>query len=164
MTMEQFATSCNVSKATLYRKIKEHGLDLAALRGPDGELTSEGMQVLAGILDGVKTPSATSHAASQSTERDAASDVLNQSSSTVSRDVSELSMLRLELSQARQEAETAKREADLLRQMLEQAQRNTEQWQQQAERAQQLHALELQRMLPEKAGAWDRIRAAFKRK
>lgn len=151
MNMEQFCAEYGVSKTTIYRRIKEAGLELAALRGEDGTLTPEACSCLAALLDG------TFHGTQQRAERNTSDTRFSYAELVAERDT-----LRVNLETALAKVESLTARCDLLEAALESERKNSEQWRLQAERAQQLHALELQRLLPEKVGIIDRIRGFFK--
>lgn len=50
LTIERFCAEVGVSKSTLYRRIKETGIALDTLRGPDAELTPDALQILAALV------------------------------------------------------------------------------------------------------------------
>lgn len=54
MTIEEFCRERKVSKATVYRRLRATGIDLASLRTDNGDLTAEAVQMLAGLTDRVQ--------------------------------------------------------------------------------------------------------------
>lgn len=58
MTLKALAAELNVSGMTIYRRAERAGVNIKELRGPDGELTSEGVSVLASLFD-TTTPGST---------------------------------------------------------------------------------------------------------
>ena len=54
MTIEGFCKVYGVSRPTVYRRIKETGIDPSSLRDKHGELTTEAVQMLAGLCDNVR--------------------------------------------------------------------------------------------------------------
>lgn len=55
MNIETICTQYGVARATLYRRLKAAGITPESLRDKQtGELTPEGIQAIAGILDGVR--------------------------------------------------------------------------------------------------------------
>lgn len=57
MTLKQLAEELSVSTMTLYRRASRAGVRVQDLRGDDGELTSEGVALLASMFDST-TPAA----------------------------------------------------------------------------------------------------------
>lgn len=58
MTLKALAEEMHVSVMTIYRRAGKAGVDIKGLRGPDGDLTSEGVAVLASLFD-TTTPGST---------------------------------------------------------------------------------------------------------
>lgn len=59
MTIDGFCLECGISRPTVYRRLKAAGINPASLRDKHGEITTEGLQVLAGITDNVRRQSRT---------------------------------------------------------------------------------------------------------
>lgn len=51
MTIEEFCRERNVSKSTIYRRLREYCIDMSSLRDDNGNLTPEAVQMLAGLAD-----------------------------------------------------------------------------------------------------------------
>ena len=54
LTIEEFCRERKVSKATVYRRLRETKIDLTSLRNEDGELTAEAVQMIAALTDRVQ--------------------------------------------------------------------------------------------------------------
>ena len=146
MNAGEFAKMQGVSRSTLYRRAKEAGLDLAALRGKDGSLTDEALTALASVLDGTRKHSDTSQ------DSDKAADTSRNTPESVAavRQVEELQH-RCETLQAALEA--SQRELALTREALDRERVQADAWRQMAE----------QRLLPAapqaRQGFFARVRA-----
>lgn len=126
MNAGEFAKMRGVSRSTLYRRAKEAGLDLAALRGEDGSLTDEALTALASVLDGTRKHSDTSQ------DSDKAPDTSRNTPESVAavRQVEELQH-RCETLQAALEA--SQRELALTREALDREREQADAWRQMAE-------------------------------
>ena len=51
MTLKALAEELHVSVMTIYRRAERNDIDVKALRGPDKELTTEGIKLLAALFD-----------------------------------------------------------------------------------------------------------------
>ena len=51
MTLKALAEELHVSVMTVYRRAKHNDIDIKELRGPDKELTTEGVKLLAALFD-----------------------------------------------------------------------------------------------------------------
>lgn len=70
MTLKALAEELHVSGMTIYRRAERAGVNIKELRGPDGELTSEGVAVLASLFDST-TPGSTDSTGSASHQHNA---------------------------------------------------------------------------------------------
>lgn len=55
MTIKELADNLGTSSATLYRRVKAAGIDLGEYRNDGGELTSQGIQAVSALFDGVSS-------------------------------------------------------------------------------------------------------------
>lgn len=145
MNAGEFAKMRGVSRSTLYRRAKEAGLDLAALRGEDGSLTDEALTALASVLDGTRKRADTSQ------DSDKAPDTPENGARSVAavRQVEELQR-KCETLEAALEA--SQRELALTREALDRERVQADAWRQIAE----------QRLLPApqaRQGFFARVRA-----
>ena len=145
MNAGEFAKMRGVSRSTLYRRTKEAGLDLAALRGEDGSLTDEALTALASVLDGTRKRADTSQ------DSDKAPDTPENGARSVAavRQVEELQR-KCETLEAALEA--SQRELALTREALDRERVQADAWRQIAE----------QRLLPApqaRQGFFARVRA-----
>lgn len=51
MTLRAIAESLGVTPVTVYRRLKNHGVNVGSLRNADGEITTEGAGIIASLFD-----------------------------------------------------------------------------------------------------------------
>lgn len=172
MTIEGFCKERGISKATVYRRLKEAGIELNSLRGTDGELTTDALQVLAALTDKTRTwvnahesyihDIGKFNDAFQAATQPRAVDMSKSDVSFVAI-VSENETLKRELVETQTKLEAANaRIAELLQQAAERADQHAQAMQRIAERTQEMQLLTAQAG-PNGRGLWERIKDAFKR-
>jgi len=72
MTVSEMAARLNVSKSTIYRRLKQNGVEIDDLRDAGGQLTTDGMNMIAALFDATasdvsRDDAATSHATASAT-------------------------------------------------------------------------------------------------
>lgn len=177
MTIEGFCKERGISKATVYRRLKEAGIELNSLRGTDGELTTDALQVLAALTDKTRTwvnaresyiHNAEHHDIGKANDTFQAATqprAVDTSKSDVSfvAIVSENETLKRELVETQTKLEAANaRIAELLQQAAERADQHAQAMQRIAERTQEMQLLTAQAG-PNGHGLWERIKDVFKR-
>lgn len=159
MNISEYAARMGVSKATIYRKIKDFGYSPKDLRGDKGELTDEALSILSAVID-------------KTYQRNAGNENFSQMEH-VSRDVSPLrnshtcdvsqsqrvAELEQELKETRARLAAAEsRINELLLRAAEREQQNAEAWRDALER---LQRIEEQKLLtgpaPERRTIWQRL-------
>lgn len=130
MTMREMASTLRTSVPTIYRKLKDAGIDVKDLRDANtGDLTPSGAATIAGLFDGSQASQDVLNAVSQTVSGDSLQDVSGDNVALrieveVLRTKLEsmettLEMLRAELDRQRTEAEGMRAERDRLLTMLE---------------------------------------------
>ena len=130
MTMREMASTLRTSVPTIYRKLKDAGIDIKGLRDANtGDLTPSGASTIAGLFDGPQASHGILNAVSQAVSGDPLQDVSGDNMALrieleVLRTKLEgmettLEMLRAELDRQRTEAEGLRAERDRLLTMLE---------------------------------------------
>lgn len=136
MTIKEMAAKLGTSVPTLYRKVKDAGIDIKGLRDAEGRLTPAGITTIASLFDGSQGPLSASQGVlggpsqtvSDNTSRYVSDDTAMMVEVEVLRAKLEgmettVEMLRAELDRLRAEAEGLKAERDRLLTMLETEQR-----------------------------------------
>ena len=172
MTIEGFCKERGISKATVYRRLKEAGIELNGLRGTDGELTAEALQVLAALTDKTRTwvNARESYIHDTGKINGTFQEVVQQCVADTSKSdvsfvaiVSENETLKRELVETQTKLEAANaRIAELLQQAAERADQHAQAMQRIAERTQEMQLLTAQAG-PNGRGLWERIKDVFKR-
>ena len=176
MTIEGFCKERGISKASVYRRLKEAGIELNSLRGTDGELTTDALQVLAALTDKTRTWVNARESYIRNAEHDMgkANDTFQAATQPRAVDtsksdvsfvaiVSENETLKRELAETQTKLEAANaRIAELLQQAAERADQYAQAMQRIAERTQEMQLLTAQAG-PNGRGLWERIKDAFKR-
>ena len=137
MNISEFARLRGTSKSTLYRRASAAGVDLQALRDDNGDLTPDGMSILAGLVDGSRaTPQIDGNSQQRDTvcasDRDVGTlrelererDALREERDSLRGDVKQLRQQVAELQSDR--ADQAERHAAALAAILERQQANEE--------------------------------------
>lgn len=119
MNMSQFATQIGRNRTTIYRAAKARGIDIDAIRGEDGELTNEGIAMLAALFDDTQPQHSTQPG--DSTDSDTATVATRQPGR-------QYEALQRELDATRGELDAVKRENALLREALARAQLESDRW------------------------------------
>lgn len=115
MTIAEMARQLNTSRNTLYRRLKENGVDVKQLRDSEGQLTQYGMSAIAALFDGV----------TDETQHDTELHGTVNSSDTQNtgkfdtQSVMDVSNMSLRIVQLETQCEMLKRENDMLRDFLE---------------------------------------------
>lgn len=168
MTIEGFCKDRHVSKATIYRRLKDAGITLDSLRSPSGELTTEAIQMLAALTDKTRAWTKRSSDTLESFQENAnntACDVSDAAESGVSfvSALAENVSLKRELAETRSKLDEANnRIAELLQQAAERAEQHAQAMQRIAERTQELQLLTAHAG-SDGQGLWNRIKSVFKR-
>lgn len=169
MTIEGFCKDRHVSKATIYRRLKDAGITLDSLRSPNGELTTEAVQMLAALTDKTRAwakRSSDTIEPSQESVCDTVCDVSSAAESNVSfaSIIAENVSLKRELAETRSKLNEANdRIAELLQQAAERAEQHAQAMQRIAERTQELQLLTAH-VGPDRPGFWNKLKATFRRK
>lgn len=156
MTMQEFCNERGVSRVTVYRKLKAVGIDPASLRAMDGTLTTEAIQMLAGITDTIRKQDRR-NTMKTSLQHDVADDTQIQSCDAE---------CKLRFNELLQENESLKAEIQSLHEQLAEANSKLiTLLEQSAERSEQ-HAQSMQRMaelqvMAHRPSLWKRITGAF---
>lgn len=146
MTIDDFAKTVGVSMRTVYRRAEKAGTPIKDMRDAEGRITPEGIAALASLFDDVKCDGTTQQE----------DDTVETAENGAGHDA-----VAVEVAALRATVEGLERENAMLREMLADAKQNAEQWREQAQRMQDLHELEYKRLLPERAGMWQRMRSLF---
>lgn len=155
MNISEFAKGQGVAAKTLYRWIKDAGMDLGVLKDETGGLSPDGQAVLTMLC---QTRGKSEKIVTKDSEKCENENVTIRAM----RQVSELERLKEKLEQERTETDALKaqlntaiaenavliRENEMLKQMFERAEADREAWKTQAERAQQLQMAQLQLLPP----------------
>ena len=140
MNITEYAKQMGTSKTTLYRKLSEAGIEVSALRDANGQITDEGLTMLAALLDGTSQR----HGVSQ------ASDVTGSDVTLMGR----LATLERQLDETRAALDKANAQIAVLQQQAAERERdNADAWKRFSERQQQIEA---QRLLTMQAGTNER--------
>jgi len=155
MNIEALSKQLGKNIRTVYRRIAKAGLSLDSLKDEQGQLTTEGIQAISALFDNDndrgkrqnsdKNNGMSEYKALVNVKDKAADKALSEARAEIER-------LKAEASAAEIRIQAAERERDLYRQMAEKAEADALSWKAAAERAQQLHAMQLQQMLPQRAG------------
>ena len=161
MNMQEFCKQKHISKPTIYKRIRDAGIELSSLRDTDGNLTAEAITTLAALLDDAQPKY--SKRASDNPEVaaiDASTDSVKYAQLLTERDEA-----RRERDEARAQLAAAKEQImSLQAEALERERAYAESWKKFSERQQEIEA---HRLLSAHAGAdgrsvWQRLRAVFK--
>ena len=169
MTIEGFCKDRHVSKATIYRRLKDAGITLDSLRSPSGELTTEAIQILAALTDKTRTWTKRSNDTLESFQENASNTVCNvpdtvESGVSFASIIAENVSLKRELAETRSKLDEANnRIAELLQQAAERAEQHAQAMQRIAERTQELQLLTAHAG-PDRPGFWNKLKATFRRK
>lgn len=98
MTLAAIAKELNVSTMTVYRKLRQNGLEIGDLRGEDGQITAEGASLIASLFDATQAATDDITQAKQVAEHDATevavlTERLNAAQETISRLENEVTRL-----------------------------------------------------------------------
>lgn len=161
MNMKDFCATMHVSKPTIYKRIKEAGLELQALRDPDGNLTPEAITTLSALLDNTSPKSSKRNSDNPRIEAmNAAEDPVSYAAL-----LTDIETLTRERDEARASLEAANAKIlELQSEALERERAHADAWRQLSERQQELEARRLLGPGPGGDGrsVWQRIRAVFK--
>lgn len=152
--MTEYAKQMGTSKTTLYRKISEAGIDIASLRGTDGQITDDGFSVLASLLDGTLQRRTVS-------QQDNVPNIPENSVNLLG----QIETLKRQLDETREALDAANaRIAALQQQAVERERENADAWKRFSERQQEIeaHKLLAAQAGPDGCSVWQRIRAVFK--
>jgi len=156
MNIEGLSKELGYSFKTVYRRISKAGLVLDDLKDAEGQLTHEGIQAISALFDNVgenKNKRKDNDNEKLETRLKALENGIdNAKDKAISEARAEIERLKGAVSAAEIKAEAAERERDLYRQMAEKAEAEAASWKEAAERAQELHAMQLQQLLPQRAG------------
>lgn len=98
MTLAAIAKELNVSTMTVYRKLRQNGLEIGDLRGEDGQITADGASLIASLFDATQAATDDVTQAKQVAEHDATevavlTERLNAAQETISRLENEVTRL-----------------------------------------------------------------------
>lgn len=161
MTMQEFCRQSHISKPTVYKRIREAGIDLNSLRDADGNLTAEAISTLSALIDSTETKhSKRTSANAEIAAIDTVDDPVSYATLLTERDGlrRELDDTRAQLAAAKDQILTLQAEA------LRREREHADAWKQFSERQQEIEA---QKLLAAEAGAdgrsiWQRFRDKFR--
>lgn len=98
MTLAAIAKELNVSTMTVYRKLRQNGLEIGELRGEDGQITTDGASLIASLFDATQAATDDVTQEKQVAEHDATevavlTERLNAAQETISRLENEVTRL-----------------------------------------------------------------------
>lgn len=152
MTIEGFCKVYGVSRPTVYRRIKETGINPSSLRDKNGELTTEAVQMLAGLCDNVRKQVSNSTADSFTASDTAGADAVSDCSERLNELIRENNALKAQVQNLQAQLDVANGK---IMSLLETAAERSEQHAQSMQRIAELQ------VMAHRPSLWKRITGAF---